>query len=154
MQKVLSLVGSLALTFSAAAVGAQYLPGEWYASLEKPAFTPPSGVFAPVWTTLYALIALSLWIIWRRRDPVRLRLQLSLFCAQLVLNAAWSWLFFGLHRPDLGLIDIVALLVMICLTIAAFAPTSRAAAALLLPYALWVGFATLLNAAIWQLNRN
>jgi tryptophan-rich sensory protein len=139
-----------AITFAIAAVGALFTPGPWYEALAKPAWTPPGWVFAPVWTALYAMIAVAGWLIWSAR--ARIDSALLLWGVQLALNGIWSWLFFGLENPGLAAVDIVVLLLAIVATIRAFAPVSRPAAALLLPYALWVGFATALNIAIWRLN--
>ncbi len=149
-RETLRLVIFLAITFGAAAFGAQFMPGPWYAEIAKPAWTPPGWVFGPVWSLLYVMIALSAWLVWRQQP--RFGLPLGLWFAQLGLNTIWSWLFFGLERPDLAAIDIVVLLAAIIATACAFARVSRAAALLLLPYALWVGFATALNIAIWRLN--
>jgi benzodiazapine receptor len=124
----------------------------WYASLEKPAFNPPNWIFAPVWTTLFALMAFALWRVLRVRASEPRRIALILFFIQLVLNAAWSWLFFGAHSPGLGLIDIVPQLAIIVMTIIAFGRLDRLAAWCLVPLAVWVAFATLLNFSIWRLN--
>lgn len=140
----------LALTFAVASFGAQFAPGAWYRALAKPAWTPPTWVFAPVWTVLYVLIAVAAWLVWLQRR--RLDLPLVLWLGQLALNGAWSWLFFGLERPGLAALDIVALLAAILVTMMAFARVSRPAALLLVPYALWVGYAAALNLAIWRLN--
>jgi tryptophan-rich sensory protein len=147
-RQTLRLVVFLAITFGAAAFGAQFMPGPWYAEIAKPAWTPPSSVFGPVWTILYVMIALSAWLVWRAQP--RFGVPIGLWCAQLALNTIWSWLFFGLERPDLAAGDIVVLLGTIVAY--AFAGVSRTAALLLLPYGLWVGFATALNIAIWRLN--
>jgi tryptophan-rich sensory protein len=149
-RETLRLVIFLAITFGAAAFGAQFMPGPWYAEIAKPAWTPPSWVFGPVWTILYVMIALSAWLVWRAQP--RFGVPIGLWCAQLALNTIWSWLFFGLERPDLAAGDIVVLLGTIVATAYAFAGVSRTAALLLLPYGLWVGFATALNIAIWRLN--
>lgn len=140
----------LVITFGAAAFGAQFMPGPWYAALAKPAWTPPNWLFGPVWTVLYVLIALSAWLVWRAQP--RRGVPLGLWFAQLGLNTTWSWLFFGLERPGLAAIDIIVLLSVIIATAVAFARVSRPAALLLVPYVLWVAFATALNIAIWQLN--
>jgi len=125
----------------------------WYANLAKPWFTPPSWVFGPVWTALYALMAFALWRVLRAPDHVAgRRLAIVLFGLQLVLNAAWSWMFFGANSPLLGMINIVPQLLIILATIAAFARVDRAAAWCLVPLAVWVAYASVLNAAIWQLN--
>jgi benzodiazapine receptor len=140
----------LVITFAVAAIGAQFMPGPWYAALAKPAWTPPGWLFGPVWTVLYVMIAISAWLVWQRQR--RVSPALALWGAQLVLNGIWSWLFFGLERPGLAAIDIVVLLAMIIATALAFARVSRPAALLLVPYAIWVSFATALNLAIWRLN--
>ena len=140
----------LAVTFAVAAIGAQFMPGPWYTALAKPAWTPPGWLFGPVWTVLYVMIAISAWLVWQRQP--RVSPALALWVAQLALNGIWSWLFFGLERPGLAAIDIVVLLAAIIATALAFARESRPAALLLVPYALWVSFATALNLAIWRLN--
>jgi translocator protein len=125
----------------------------WYATLHKPAFNPPNWIFAPVWTVLYALMAVAVWRILAVRVGARPRRKaLAAFFAQLALNAAWSWLFFGLHSPVLGLVDIVPQLGLILLSIELFRRLDLAAALCLVPLAGWVGFATILNASIWVLN--
>ena len=126
----------------------------WHASLVKPSFNPPNWVFAPVWTTLYVLMAFSLWRILRlpAETPAR-RQALALFFLQLALNAAWPWMFFAAHSPLLGLINVVPQLIAVFVTIAAFHRLDRIAAWCLVPLAVWVSFAVLLNASIWWLNR-
>ncbi len=125
----------------------------WYAGLVKPAFNPPNWVFAPVWTILYALMALAVWRILRLpQASAARRPALSLFFIQLVLNAAWSWMFFGANNPLLGVIDIIPQLLIILATVVAFHRLDRVAAWCLLPLATWVAFASVLNVAIWQLN--
>jgi tryptophan-rich sensory protein len=139
-----------AITFAVAAVGAMFTPGPWYETLAKPAWTPPGWIFAPVWTALYVMIAVAGWLVWVARG--RVDAALAFWGAQLALNGAWSWLFFGLENPGLAAVDIVLLLTAIVVTIRAFARVSVPAATLLVPYALWVGFATALNIAIWRMN--
>lgn len=146
------LVVFLLLTGLAGFIGAQFGPGSWYVELNKPAWNPPNQLFGPVWTTLYVLIAVSGWRVWQRRKEAWTGPALSLWGAQLVVNAVWSWLFFGLHRPDLALLDILGLLLLIVAYICVCWRHDRIAAWLFLPYALWVGFATVLNATIWQMN--
>jgi benzodiazapine receptor len=124
----------------------------WYPTLAKPAFTPPSWLFGPVWTTLYLLMGVALYLVWQS-DHGRLRqVALGAFVVQLALNAAWSLVFFGSRAIFGGLVVIVTLLAVILVTMALFARIDRRAAALLVPYLLWVGFATALNYEIWQLN--
>jgi len=150
MKRILPGIVFFALTFGVAALGAQFLPGPWYEALAKPSWTPPNWLFGPVWTTLYVMIAAAAWLVWQARP--HLDHVLGLWAAQLVLNGAWSWLFFGLERPGLAALDIIALLVAIVATAVAFSRVSRVAALLLLPYLAWVGFASALNLAIWSLN--
>jgi benzodiazapine receptor len=130
------------------------MPGDWYASLVKPGWTPPPWVFGPAWTILYAMMAVAAWRLWRRRDalPRASRRALALFAVQLALNLAWTPVFFGMQRPDLALAVILLLWVAIAATIVAAWKACKTAAALLVPYLAWVTFATALNAAIWRLN--
>jgi benzodiazapine receptor len=148
----LALGGWVLLCFTAAALGGLFMPGEWYASLKKPSWNPPGWVFGPVWTALYAIMAVAAWLVWERGGFVAQRRPLALFLAQLFLNAAWTPLFFGLHRPGIALVEIVLLWLAIAATLAAFHPVSRVAAWLLAPYFVWVSFATMLNLALWRLN--
>lgn len=143
---------SVVVCFGAAAIGAQFMPGEWYESLNKPSWNPPNWIFGPIWTVLYLMMAVSAWLVWRERGWQDARGALMIFGVQLVLNACWSWLFFGRYRPDLALVDIVLLWLAIGVTIRAFWPINRIAAYLLVPYWLWVSFATALNFTLWRLN--
>ena len=125
----------------------------WYAGLTKPSFNPPNWIFAPVWTTLYVLMAFAVWRILRLPSPTRGRgAALAAFFGQLVLNAAWSWMFFGANSTLLGLINIVPQLALILATIVLFHRLDRIAAWCLVPLACWVAYATLLNASLWWLN--
>ena len=125
--------------------------GTWYQTLEKPVFNPPAWVFAPVWTTLYVLMAIAGWRVWRTKSGAGRR-ALAVFALQLSLNLAWSFLFFGFQQIGLALFDVVALFAAILLTTVLFWRVDRLAGALFLPYLLWVGFATVLNASLWLLN--
>jgi benzodiazapine receptor len=122
----------------------------WYAQLIKPDWTPPSWVFGPVWTTLYILMALAAGLVWHR---VGWSGATGLFLIQLAVNASWSWLFFGMRRPDLGLAGILVLIVLVILTTISFWRVSAVAGWLLIPYLLWSSFAAVLNFEIWRLNR-
>lgn len=124
----------------------------WYAALDQPAFTPPNWVFGPVWTLLYAMMGVSLALVWREREASTATFGIGLFALQLALNFSWSLVFFGGRNPFGGLLVIVPLLVAILLTIVAFALVDRRAALLLVPYLLWATFATYLNYGIWRLN--
>lgn len=126
----------------------------WYQTLARPALNPPAWVFGPVWITLYALMGIAAFLVWRTGiSHMRVKSALAIFAVQLVLNTLWSIIFFGLHSPGGALIDIAALWIAIVLTIIAFAKISRPAAWLLVPYLAWVSFATYLNYAIWVLNK-
>ena len=125
----------------------------WYASLQKPAFTPPNWLFTPAWTTLFLLMGIAAFIIWRKGlDDRQVRTALIIFAIQLVLNILWSIAFFGMEAPLYGLIVIILLWFAILITILSFWKISSAAAWLLVPYILWVSFATALNTSIWLLN--
>lgn len=153
-QSLVALGGFLAAAFAVASSGAIFRPGKWYfEELRKPAWNPPSWLFAPAWTLLYIMIAVSGWLVWREVGFAGAPLAFVAFAAQLVLNALWSALFFGLKRPDLALVEVVALWAAILANILLFAPISSTAAWLLVPYLLWVSFASVLNAALWRLNR-
>lgn len=147
---MISLVVFVLLCVATASLGALFPPGSWYAALAKPAWTPPSWLFGPVWSVLYLMIAVSGWLIWRA--AAGFSLPITLWASQLLLNALWSPLFFGLHRPALALVDIVLLWALIVGTIVAAWPVQRLATALLMPYAVWVAYAAALNAALWRLN--
>jgi tryptophan-rich sensory protein len=150
---VLGAVGWLAIVFIAAWVGSRFLPDEWYRSIKKPSWNPPNWLFAPVWTVLYLLMALSAWLVWREYGFRSAALPLALFLVQLALNAIWTWLFFGRHRPNLALAEIAVFWLILVATIISFWGVHRTAAALLVPYLVWTSFATLLNFTIWRLNR-
>ena len=151
MRNLLALIAFLVVVSMAAVFGAFFTPGWWYEALVKPPLNPPNWIFGPVWSALYLAMAVSGWLIWRTQpDAVR---PLALWCAQLLLNAAWSGLFFGLHRPRLALIEILILWGVLGATVIAFWPIHRIAGMLLLPYWAWVTFASYLNAGLWFLNR-
>jgi benzodiazapine receptor len=152
VRNILALGAFVAVTFLAAAVGGRNMPGEWYLSLRKPDWNPPSWVFGPVWSALYLMIAVAGWRAWRATGSVT-HPAVILWAAQLALNAAWSWLFFGLHRPDLAFLDIAAMWALIVACVVAFRGVDVVAAWLFVPYLLWVTFASALNLRIWMLNR-
>lgn len=148
----IALIGWLALTFCAAASGVFVNTGDWYADLAKPVWNPPSWVFGPVWTTLYAMMAVAAWLVWQRGGWKAQRGPLTLYLVQWALNALWTPLFFGLQRPGLAFLEIFALDLTVLATLAAFWRVKRLAGMLLVPYALWTGFATVLNYTIWRMN--
>jgi benzodiazapine receptor len=147
---LLSLAVFVLLVAAAGLFGAQFEPDSWYRELAKPSWNPPNEVFGPVWTVLYVGIAVAGWLVWRATG--RMVMSLQFWFAQLVINGLWSFLFFGLHRPDLALVDIVLLLALIFAFIVTARHRSRVASWLFVPYAAWVGFATALNFTIWRLN--
>lgn len=150
--ELLVLIGFLAAAFAAAATGVVFRPGEWYERLDKPSWRPPNRLFAPVWTLLYVTIAVAGWLAWRAGGLSGAGLPLAVYAVQLGLNAAWSPIFFGLHRPDLALVEIILLWLSIAATVVLFFPLQAVAALLLLPYLVWVGFAVALNFSIWRRN--
>lgn len=141
-----------AANFGAAAVGAIFRPGDWYKQLDKPRWRPPDRLFAPVWTVLYAMIAVSGWLVWREAGFAGAAWPFAVYLAQLLLNAGWTPIFFGLRRPDLALAEIAVLWASIAGTIVLFYPVSPAGAWLLAPYLAWVSFAFMLNFSIWRRN--
>jgi tryptophan-rich sensory protein len=149
---VIALLVFVAVVALAALTGSRFRPGEWYERLNKPSWRPPNWLFAPVWSALYLMIAVAGWLVWRSAGLAAAG-ALALWLGQLVLNAAWSPAFFGLRRPDLGLVVISALWLAIVATVIAFTGISVWATWLMVPYLLWVSFASLLNLAIWRLNR-
>ena len=155
MQKqVLGLVGWLVLSFAAAAVGAvaSIQAESFYAQLAQPVWAPPPWVFGPVWTVLYALMGIAAWLVWRSGGFRNNRQALTLFLLQLAFNAVWSWLFFAWHLGVLSLADILVLWILIVATLVSFWRVRPLAGALLIPYLLWVSFASALNYSLWQLN--
>lgn len=150
--ELLALGGWLAVTFLAAFIGSRFEPGAWFRALEKPSWNPPDAVFGPVWTTLYAMMAVAAWLVWRRWGFAGAGAALTAYYVQLGLNTAWSWLFFGRHDIGGALIDIVVLLGAIVLTLILFWKRHRPAALLLVPYLAWVSFATALNFTLYRMN--
>lgn len=150
----LGLFGWMVVVFVAAAIGALATrrARDFYARLVKPSWAPPGWVFGPVWTVLYLLMALAAWLVWRRAGWGGATSALSLFLAQLVCNALWSWFFFAWRRGALALADIILLLGLIVATLFAFAHVDTLAAILLVPYLAWVTFATALTHAVWRAN--
>jgi translocator protein len=149
---VLALLGWLGLTFCAALTGSFVSSGGWYATLAKPSWNPPGWLFGPVWTLLYTMMGVAAWLVWRRGGWTRQRRSLGLYLLQWTLNALWTPLFFGLQRPGLALVEITVLVLSVVATLTSFWKTRRSAGLLMLPYALWVAFAAVLNFTIWRLN--
>ncbi len=152
---ILVLAGFVALCLAISAIGGAITATSvdaWYQSLRKPAFNPPDWVFAPVWTTLYVLMAVAAWRVWRRPASPARRSALLVFALQLALNLLWSFLFFGLQSIDLALIEIFILLGCIIANTVLFWRIDAAAGILFVPYVIWVGYAAILNGALWLLN--
>jgi tryptophan-rich sensory protein len=152
-KSVLGFAACLAIAFAAAAIGAiaSIRAAEFYRELVRPTWAPPASVFGPVWTVLYSSMAVASWLVWRSPAPGR-TIALTAYVLQLALNALWSWLFFAWHDGRWAFVEVIALWGFILLTIVLFWRVSRAAAILLLPYFLWVSFASCLTFAVWRLN--
>lgn len=148
------LIGWLLISFAASAVGAvaSIQAQSFYGELTQPSWAPPGWVFGPVWTTLFALMGVAAWLVWREGGFRKNKTSLSLFLVQLVVNALWSWLFFAWHLGAYALIDLIVLWLLIIATLVAFWRVKALAGVLLVPYLLWVSFAGFLNYAVWQLN--
>lgn len=154
MKQIIALIISLLVSFAAAGIGgmATRRAPEFYAQLSRPSWAPPSEVFGPVWTVLYTLMAIAAWLVWREKGLRAARAPLGLFVIQLAVNALWSWLFFAWRRGALAQIEIIVLLVLIVMTIVTFWRVRRLAGLLLLPYLLWVSYATALTFALVRMN--
>ena len=154
--QAVGLVVSLMICFAAGGIGGLATTqglDSWYETLNKPTWNPPNWVFAPVWTTLYGLMGTAVWLVWRGGVWNEVKSAVVLFTVQLVLNGLWSILFFGLQNPGGALIEIVALWLAIVATTVLFFRRSMIAGGLMMPYLLWVSFASFLNFTIWNLNR-
>lgn len=149
---ILGLGVSILITFGVAAFASLFKPGEWYLTLTKPTWTPPGWIFGPVWGILYLSMSVSVWLIWKQRKTQIVKIPLTLYIVQLTLNGLWSWLFFGQQLIGIALIDILLLAAIIAVTIVFFRKISKTAGLLLMPYLLWVCFATALNFEIWRIN--
>jgi len=157
LQNILKLVACLCVTFLAAGIGSLGMAGEdtwqWYEQLNKPFFQPPDWLFGPVWTVLYTLMAVAAFLVWLKGfEKKAVRVALACFAVQLILNALWTPIFFGVRSILGGLIEIVLLLAAIIVAIVRFEKVSLPAALLMLPYLAWVSFAVLLNASLFALN--
>lgn len=148
------LLGWLLLAFAAAGVGglASANAGAFYSELIRPSWAPPGWLFGPVWSILYAFMAIAAWLVWRERGFSGARSALVLFCVQLAANALWSWLFFVWRQGGFAFVEVLLLWSLILVTVVLFWRVSKLAAALLLPYLAWVSFASALTLALWRLN--
>lgn len=155
MNNFFKLVISITISELAGVIGSFFTfdsISTWYAYINKPNFSPPNWVFGPVWTTLFALMGIALFLVWKNDNTTYKKKAVSIFFVQLVLNTLWSIIFFGLHSPFGAFIEIILLWIAILFTIIYFAKISKTAGILLLPYIIWVSFAGVLNFFIWQLN--
>jgi translocator protein len=150
--KVLALIGWLALCFAAASTGVFVSTGDWYSSLNKPSWNPPSWLFGPVWSVLYCVMAIAAWLVWCQGGWQRQRIPLALFILQLALNAMWTPLFFGLHVPGFAFGELCLLWLALVSTLVLFWRVRPLAGIMLIPYLGWVSFAAFLNFTIWRLN--
>jgi tryptophan-rich sensory protein len=152
LKAVLSISFCFVLGSSGGLITINEIPG-WYATLQKPSFNPPNWLFGPVWTALYIMMGVAFYLVWRTPPSAARKKALSAFLVQFALNCAWTPVFFALHQLGAALVVIVLMWTAILRTIFLFAPFSKTASWLLVPYISWVSFATLLNAAIWWLNK-
>lgn len=154
LSQIAGLVGWLAVAFAAASIGAfaSVNAGTFYAQLVRPSWAPPAWVFGPVWSVLYMLMGIAAWLVWREQGARRQGVALTIFIVQLVVNALWSWLFFAWHQGALAFADVLVLLVLIAAMIRSFWRIRPLAGVLMLPYLLWVGFASALTWAVWRGN--
>lgn len=150
--QIVGLIGWLALSYGVAWFGSQFMPGPWYAALDKPPWTPPGWVFGVVWSLLYTLMAVAAWLVWRQGGLAGNRSALGAYGVQMLCNALWSWLFFGRQEPGWALLDLVFLLLALTVTILLFGKRSRWAGWLLAPYFVWGLYAFSLNGWIWLYN--
>lgn len=151
----MGLLVSIVICFTAAGIGSSATSsavGGWYTEINKPTWNPPNWIFAPVWTTLFLMMAVAAWLVWKNAGLKKAKLALGCFVVQLFLNTLWSVLFFGLQQPGWASFEIAVLWASILATMVLFMRHSRTAAILLVPYLLWVSFAAFLNFTIWQLN--
>jgi len=154
-KKILTLVLFIVIAHLAGVIGSLFTTPNietWYVFLEKPFFAPPNWLFAPAWITLYTLMGIAAFLVWRKRNLQGAKPALWLYGVQLALNALWSVIFFGLRNPELAFIAIVVLWILILVVTVKFFKIEKIAGYLFVPYLLWVAFAAVLNFAVWQLN--
>jgi len=155
LKHILVLLLFLAICFAAAGIGGAVTTpkiGGWYATLVKPSWNPPNWIFGPVWSALYFSMAVAAWLVWRQGGVAGAKVPLALFAIQLGLNVLWSVIFFGLEKPGLAFVEVLVLWATIAAAMVAFWLRSTLAGILFVPYLAWVGFASVLNFAIWRLN--
>jgi len=149
------LLISILLALSAGFIGSFFTTpsiSSWYAFINKPSFSPPNWLFAPVWTLLYILMSIAAFLIWQKRDNPKAKQALRFYGTQLILNALWSIIFFGMHNPGLAFLEIIFLWSFILITLIKFYQINKIAGLLFIPYLLWVSFALILNLFVWMIN--
>ena len=155
INKILTLIIFIIIAQSAGIIGSFFTAPSieaWYVFLEKPSFAPPNWLFAPAWITLYTLMGIASFLVWQKRQFPRARSALYFYLGQLLFNALWSIVFFGMQSPFFGFLVILILWLLIFITMVKFWKTEKIAGLLFVPYILWVSFAAVLNFSIWQLN--
>ena len=154
-KSILPLLVFILITLFAGFIGSLFTTpsiASWYAFINKPSFSPPNWLFAPVWSLLYILMGIAAFLIWQKRDNLKTKPALMFYGIQLILNTFWSIIFFGMHNPGLAFLEIIILWTFILITLIKFYKINKAAGFLFIPYLLWVSFASILNFAIWMLN--
>ncbi|MBK6760473.1 MAG: tryptophan-rich sensory protein [Ignavibacteria bacterium] len=153
-QQWLGLLFSLLLVFAAAAAGglASASAGSFFMELDRPLWAPPAWLFGPAWTVLYLLMGVASWLVWRRGGFSDARLALTLYGVQLILNGLWTWLFFVMRSGSLAFVEIIVLWILILATIIAFWRKNKLASLMLVPYLIWVAYASALTFSLWQRN--
>ncbi len=151
-RQIIGVILFVGLCLAVGFIASTWSPGEWYQTINKPSWTPPSWVFGPVWTLLYIMMGVAAWLVWREFGFSGARIALAVFFSQLALNFLWSYLFFGIQNPGAAFIDLVLLWIAILVTIVLFWNRNRIAGALLLPYLAWVTYAGSLNLGVWVMN--
>ena len=154
LRSLLGMLFFFVVTFLAATAGVitSVKAPEVYTKIVQPSWAPPAWLFGPVWSALYCMMAVAAWLVWRKREDFRVDLCLGVYLVHLVIQGLWSWLFFAWGRADVAMFDILLLWLMIVWMIIVFWRISRIAAVLMIPYLLWVTFASVLNGTLWFLN--
>ncbi|MFA5392481.1 MAG: TspO/MBR family protein [Candidatus Paceibacterota bacterium] len=152
---IFPLLVSILIALSAGFIGSFFTApsiSSWYAFINKPSFSPPNWLFAPAWILLYILMAIAAFLVWKKRDNLKTKQALIFYGIQLILNALWSIIFFGMKNPGLAFLEIIILWLFILITLIKFYKINKVAGLLFVPYFLWVSFASILNFAVWMLN--
>jgi len=154
-KSILPLLVFILITLFAGFIGSLFTTpsiASWYAFINKPSFSPPNWLFAPVWSLLYILMGIAAFLIWQKRDNLKTKPALMFYGIQLILNTFWSIIFFGMHNPGLAFLEIIILWTFILITLIKFYKINKTSGILFIPYFIWVSFASILNFAVWMLN--